>query len=790
MGMSGGRLRGLAVIPMVVALIFGTMTVAGAPAGAASSWSIASSPSPFRPDGLQLSAVSCADATTCFAVGSRLKDYILDYMAGIVIERWNGSTWSTVVGPVAGGNLSAVSCPTATRCFAVGRQVSGTLIDQWDGASWSTVASPNPAGTQIELNGVSCWSVNRCIAVGDRRSGSTTKTLVERWDGVAWHIDASPNPTGAISASLDAVFCPNVTSCFAVGRHNEEDDYTGGTLHYRGGALLEHWNGTAWKIQPSPTPKWHAPSSDGLLSTPLLDGIACPAPRSCTAVGYTPTDALVERWNGTKWSLVATPHPAPQRNLPRIAELRAVDCAATTDCMAVGVSFVPIDYRDGAPAANSIAEHWDGKAWTIVARPTMVPTTRNYFFKGQLSELSGVSCPAVNQCAAVGNSAMAKRWDGAKWSLAPLAASTSFSSLSSVACPAATRCFAVGSAVPLLAGSSKPLIERWDGSTWSVMPSAGIPGTDVDAFLTSISCLTPTDCTAVGAYVTGSSSRQLALIEHWNGAKWARVASPSPSNSKSDAYLAGVACTSATDCKAVGVYSTSDAQHGYVDHPLAEHWNGTKWSIVALPGSGQTFVGGISCASATSCFAVGALPNASPLLDRWDGARWTAMANPKPAAGTAYTLEAVSCPSTTDCTAVGVRYTSGTAAVATLIEHWDGTSWSITPSPTPTNASLEMTGVSCTTATSCTAVGAINKSAYAPPRPSTPAAPVIEEWDGNAWSIVSAPATPPPITGSSLFGVSCRVDIGCTAVGIGHGGIYDMHTLFTDNAYTLVERGV
>src|SRR5437868_529159 len=151
------------------------------------------------------------------------------------------------------------------------------------------------------------------------------------------------------------------------------------------------------------------------------------------------------------------------------------------------------------------------------------------------------------------------------------------------------------------------------------------------------------------------------------------------------------------------------------------------------------------------------------------------MASPKPAAGNAYTLLAVSCPSATDCTAVGVRYTSETAVGATLIERWDGKSWSITPSPTPTNASLDMTGVSCTSATSCTAVGAINKSAYAPPQPLTPAVPVIEQWDGATWSIVSPPPTPPPITGSSLFGVTCRIDIGCTAVGVGRGGIDDKY---------------
>ena len=102
MGTSGGKLRGRLAISVAIALIFGVVAVAVVPAGAASSWSIVPSPSPLRPDPLQLSAVSCADAMTCFAVGYRNKDHILDYHTGIVIEQWDGSTWSTVVGPVAG----------------------------------------------------------------------------------------------------------------------------------------------------------------------------------------------------------------------------------------------------------------------------------------------------------------------------------------------------------------------------------------------------------------------------------------------------------------------------------------------------------------------------------------------------------------------------------------------------------------------------------------------------------------------------------------------------------------
>jgi hypothetical protein len=247
--------------------------------------------------------------------------------------------------------------------------------------------------------------------------------------------------------------------------------------------------------------------------------------------------------------------------------------------------------------------------------------------------------------------------------------------------------------------------------------------------------------------------------------------------------LLGVDCTSATDCTAVGNYTTYDRKNGTVTHPLAEHWNGTKWSIMALAESGEGGLSGVSCRSATSCVAVGGAsiidpssgePVGTTLIVQWDGSRWTAVANPKPPPEVSYALNAVSCPSTTDCTLVGVRYAGATSSP--LIEHWHGTSWSITPSPTtPTTSSVNMTGVSCTSPSSCTAVGTLDEySQYA--------TPLIEQWDGNAWSIAPG-ATIPALAGGALHGITCTTEIGCTVVGAAFGRADSVN-----GRYTLVER--
>jgi hypothetical protein len=64
---------------------------------------------------------------------------------------------------------------------------------------------------------VSCPSRQSCFAVGNQRAGAFYKTLVEHWDGQHWSVMASPEPTGATVSILNAVSCPNPSTCAAVG---------------------------------------------------------------------------------------------------------------------------------------------------------------------------------------------------------------------------------------------------------------------------------------------------------------------------------------------------------------------------------------------------------------------------------------------------------------------------------------------------------------------------------------------------------------------------------------------
>jgi len=167
---------------------------------------------------------------------------------------------------------------------------------------------------------------------------------------------------------------------------------------------------------------------------------------NCTAVGtyiLSPsngsnqeiTDALVEHWDGTHWSIITTPIPDPSNPLPDYGSLTGVSCPTPTSCMAVGIYYT---YCALLPTF-SFAEQWNGSTWSIV--PTAKPTN---------TQLNSVSCSSATYCLAVGstsgNKPAVERWNGSQWSnvATPTPTATSYGPLNGVSCLSATNCTAVG----------------------------------------------------------------------------------------------------------------------------------------------------------------------------------------------------------------------------------------------------------------------------------------------------------------------------------------------------------
>jgi hypothetical protein len=210
-------------------------------------WSIEKTPAPTGATSSDLDAVSCVSGSACTAVGS--------YLNGTgrrltLVEHWNGTKWSIESSPNAGSDdnyLKGVSCASASACTAVGYfyaitpAVDKTLAERWNGSKWTLESTPSTApATDSELNGVSCPSATRCIAVGDYNDGGGV--WIERWNGSKWAVQSAPNPTGS---TLYGVSCISASACTTVGNHQSNSQRV---------PLAERWNGTKWSQQHPLTP--------------------------------------------------------------------------------------------------------------------------------------------------------------------------------------------------------------------------------------------------------------------------------------------------------------------------------------------------------------------------------------------------------------------------------------------------------------------------------------------------------------------------------------------------------
>jgi hypothetical protein len=257
------------------------------------------------------------------------------------------------------------------------------------------------------------------------------------------------------------------------------------------------------------------------------------------------------------------------------------------------------------------------------------------------------------------------------------------------------------------------------------------------------------------------------------GASTTWLAVPSPNNGTNGSELTSVSCDRANSCSAVGYYYTSMG----VSQTLIESWNGTSWSIVPSPNNGTSNneLNGVSCVSTTSCSAVGyydtSMGVSQTLVESWNGTSWSIV--PSPNNGTSNNeLNGVSCVSTTSCSAVGY-YDTSMGVSQTLVESWNGTSWSVVPSPNNGTSNNELNGVSCVSVSSCKAVGSVV---------STGIETLIESWNGRHWSIAASPPTGVP--NNLLSGVSCASRSRCEAVGTSF--IY-AHVVTPEMIYTLIE---
>ena len=332
-----------------------------------------------------------------------------------------------------------------------------------------------------------------------------------------------------------------------------------------------------------------------------------------------------------------------------------------------------------------------------------------------------------------------------------------------VSCVSATDCWAAGASGDGVS-VGETLLERWDGSTWTIVPSPNSPATFSygvggpqarSSYLSGVSCVSASDCWAVGGYyTTGASAGSYVtqtLILQWDGASWQMVAAPDPVTGPgvSDT-LSGVGCTGPAECWAIGDSEDGD---GSAEKLVLEKWDGSSWQVASSPAvvAQYAFLNAITCPDSHGCWAVGGSTNSSTdqtLIEHWDGSAWSIVTSADTSPTQQSILYGVACAAASDCWSVGF-YSSPSVyqTYQTLIEHWDGTAWAITPSPNTAITQYNyLQGVTCATATECWAVGAYSNGQFNQT--------VIERWDGAAWSLVATPNAD-TTHDNILYGVAC-----------------------------------
>jgi surface antigen len=359
----------------------------------------------------------------------------------------------------------------------------------------------------------------------------------------------------------------------------------------------------------------------------------------------------------------------------------------------------------------------------------------------------------------------------ATWTMAeasvPGGSTNATAALWSVACPSAASCVAAGSYFTAGAGRL-PLLLTGSGSSWQPatvkLPAAATPGGYANVNLFAVACGSASRCVAVGSYTNLSGVAQALLISG-SGSSWTAVVAPQPAGALGGG-LTHVVCPSATQCVAVGGYTDAS---GHAQGLLLTGY-GSAWTLAKAPlptgagGDPGVSLGGVACPSASACVVAGRYRDSSAhgqgLLLTGYGSAWTATRAPVPsgaAANPGAGLDAVACPSTTACAAVGGYDDSSGHGQGLLLTGY-GSTWTATRAPLPSGAAANpfasLGALTCPAVSACMAAGTYASS-------SGNQQALLLTGSGSSWT--PATLTQSPVYQNSPYDMACVAATQCLA---------------------------
>jgi len=440
-----------------------------------------------------------------------------------------------------------------------------------------------------------------------------------------WSPLQSPAPSGPDAQAANPgtylvdEACTSAVFCAAVGFYSD----SGGHEH----GLLDTLSGVSWSATEAPLPANAGPNPGA-----FFDSVSCPTQGSCVAVGAY-KDASNSKWgvidtlSGGHWTTMETPLPADAATGSNEQSwLKSVSCPTIGSCTAVGY------YHNASTNSFGLVDTLSGGQWTAATAPQPSDAATN-----QSVALVSVSCPAQNNCVAIGSftnsgsngQAELLRQSGGAWVAlpAPIPPNNDGSGrgeLNGLSCAGGT-CQAVGEYHDT-AGKWRGLLERLAGGSWTATeapePSSnGGTGADQNANLNSVSCTFDGGCTAVGYYEDSSAEYRGLIDTMVAGVPTAHEAAQPPdfgSGTHQSTELRSVSCLSIGECTAVGNYENSTGSGNVIG--LIDTESGDSWSALAAPRANDAATGAseysdlysVSCTSRGACDAAGIYVNTGP----------------------------------------------------------------------------------------------------------------------------------------------------------------------------------
>ncbi len=312
----------------------------------------------------------------------------------------------------------------------------------------------------------------------------------------------------------------------------------------------------------------------------------------------------------------------------------------------------------------------------------VVPTPNENFDNG----LQAASASSPDDIWAVGQSTI--HYDGTKWTAfaAPKIRGDNTGYLAGVVDISPTLAWAAGTINVGLANPGQ-VIEQWNGTQWSEFPGPNFGSGNTPAVF-AMTSTSANDIWAIGDLLV-DEELLFFLFEHWDGTAWTYTTVES-----GDAFLEGASADATNDVWAVGFNGPENDDSG----TLAMHYNGSSWQQVATPnvGSGANQFNGVLALAPNDVWAVGfSTPEPPPqetatltLIEHYDGTKWSVVPSPNIGPNSVYQsnrLFGLTANSPNDIWAFGSYFSaSGSGHQFTLLLHWDGKTWTTAPSPDPT----------------------------------------------------------------------------------------------------------